>query len=128
MLAGLIGIDQRCGLGWRGRAGRLGQRLFIRLGRCHRLGIRDRFLRLGREQATLGVAKFLKFFDAGQLGHVVEAKAEQELLGRLIEDGPADDLFAACGTDELAIEQGPITPEESTPRISLTSGTVTGCL
>ena len=47
----------------------------------------------------------LKLFDAGKLVDVFQAEAEEEILGRLVEDGAADDLFAAGGGDELARHQ-----------------------
>src|SRR5216683_5869712 len=47
----------------------------------------------------------LKLFDAGKLVDVLQAEAEEEILGRLVEDGAADDLFAARRGDELAGHQ-----------------------
>ena len=48
----------------------------------------------------------LKLFDAGKLVDVFEAEAEEEVLGGFVEDGAADDLFAAGGGDELARDEG----------------------
>ena len=48
----------------------------------------------------------LKLFDAGELVDVLEAEAEEEVLGGFVEDGAADDLLAAGGGDEFAGEQG----------------------
>ena len=46
-----------------------------------------------------------KFFHAGQVVHIFKAEAEQEFLGGLVEDGPADDWFSAGGSDEFAADQ-----------------------
>ena len=46
-----------------------------------------------------------KLLDAGELVDVLEAEAEEEVLGGFVEDGAADDLLAAGGGDELAGEQ-----------------------
>jgi len=48
----------------------------------------------------------LELFDAGKLVDVLETEAEEEVLGRFVQDGAADDLLAAGGRDELAGEQG----------------------
>ena len=64
----------------------------------------------------------------GSSADVFQAEAEQKLPRGFVEDGAADDLLAAGGGDELAASSEPKTPDESTPRISLTSGAVTGCL
>jgi hypothetical protein len=68
-----------------------------------------------------------KLLDAGEFVDVLEAEAEEEVLGGFVEDGAADDLFAA-GVTSLRVSSEPRTPAESTPRISETSGAVTGCL
>ena len=47
----------------------------------------------------------LKLFDAGKLVDVFQAEAEEEILCRFIQNGTADDLFAACRSDELACHQ-----------------------
>ena len=46
-----------------------------------------------------------ELFDAGELVDVLEAEAEEEVLGGFVEDGAADDLLAAGGGDELAGEE-----------------------
>ena len=57
----------------------------------------------------VGVSEFaghlLKLFDAGQLVDVLEAEADEEILGGFVQDRAADNLLAAGGGDELARDQ-----------------------
>jgi len=50
-------------------------------------------------------ADFLEFLQGGQLLKIFQAELDEEFFGRFIQDGLADDLFAAGGGDEFAIEQ-----------------------
>src|SRR5664279_1073527 len=71
------------------------------------LGAGPSFFRSGRgEQVSLRIAQLFEFLHAGQLGDVVESEAEQKFLGRLVENGAADDLLAPGSGDQLAIKQG----------------------
>src|SRR5579863_3354143 len=68
------------------------------LGCCLVVGCRT-LLRRRIEQLGLRIAQLLELFHAGQLADVLQAEAQQEFLGRLVEDGPPDNLLAAGGRD-----------------------------
>ena len=65
--------------------------------------------------------------DLRQVGQIVQAEADQEFLGRGVQERPADHLLAADDLDQVPLEQRVSTPEVLTPRISLISAAVTGC-
>ena len=69
-----------------------------------------------------------ELFHAGQIVHIFQPEAEEKLLGGFVEDGPANHRLSAAVVISLRLTRLPSTPPESTPRISLTSGAVTGCL
>src|ERR1700751_1541743 len=50
--------------------------------------------------------QLLELLHAGKLVHIFQSEAEKKFLRGLVENGAADNVFAAGGRDQLAIEQG----------------------
>jgi hypothetical protein len=64
----------------------------------------------GGSYAFIGAESFasqsFEFFQAGEFVEIAQPEAHQEFLGGFVEDGAAHDFLAACGGDELFVEQG----------------------
>ena len=88
------------------------------------------FLRCGN--AVVGAQGFagqrLELLQAGQFVHVAETEAHQKIFRGAIQDRPPDHRLASRGSDQAPSSSVSITPAQFTPRISCSSGWVTGCL
>ena len=83
----------------------------------------------GNTARRLEAERFGHVLDLRQVGQVVQAEPDQELLRRRVQERPADDLLAADDLDQVRARAAcSSTPDVLTPRISVISAAVIGCL
>ena len=91
-------------------------------------GDAGRFSRVAKLGSLAGIdaESLLELLERRQLRQALQAEMHQEFARRRIEKGPADDLFSAGDPQQALLEQLRMTAWDCLPRISCTSGAVTG--